>query len=265
MVKAIKIYHKFGCTGTLPENINNRWMISGVFGPVLDEIHIKQLQEDKILADVKVYPIVFKHKKKINFRNAKEDEDGVVEDSFTAAQRAYQRESMYLGVHAETVAMEVSICKKLIEEHPDWNFLILFDFTEQGRLLYKSLQFDRKYFVDGSIDVKVRRDVVSTMDASGGNITIAQSKTFSTGLTISRINCIMILTNQSSCTKIIQSIGRGLRRQNKSAILVFDISHDYRYSTKHFQERVRLYSIFYGLELGKDYNVKTIDVKGDSE
>jgi len=140
---------------------------------------------------------------------------------------------------------------------------VLFDFTEQGKLLYKSLDFKNKFFIDGSIDVKIRRDIVKKMNESGGNITIAQSKTFSTGLTISRINCIMILTNQSSCTKIIQSIGRGLRRQNKTSILVFDVSHDYVYSNKHFLERVNLYKEFYGLELNKDYFIKNVNVEGE--
>lgn len=264
LMKGIPISHKFGCTGTLPKDINNRWMIEGVFGPVLDEIEIQKLQKDKVLADVKIYPIRFIHKHKESFREPQVDENGVQEDSYTAAQKAYKRESMYLGIHPETVNIEINMCRKLIQEHLDWNFLVLFDFTEQGRLLYKSLDFNNKFFIDGSIDVKIRREIVKKMNESGGNITIAQSKTFSTGLTISRINCIMILTNQSSCTKIIQSIGRGLRRQNKTTVLVFDVSHDYQYSNKHFLERVNLYREFYGLELNKDYSVKNINVQGET-
>lgn len=265
LIKSISIRHKFGCTGTLPKDTANQWMIEGVFGPVLDEIEIKKLQEDKILANVKVYPIRFVHRRKVSFRDAQTDENGVQEDAYTAAKKAYQRESMYLGTHPETVGIEINMCRRLIQEHPDWNFLVLFDFTEQGRLLYKSLDFSRKFFIDGSIDVKVRREIVSEMDSSGGNITIAQSKTFSTGLTISRINCIMILTNQSSCTKIIQSIGRGLRRQNKTTVLVFDVSHNYAYSSKHFMERTNLYEEFYGLRLNRDYTVKDIPVSDGGE
>ena len=208
LLKKTKIVHKFGCTGTLPKNIKDKWMIAGVFGPVLDEVEIQQLQKDKILADVKVFPIQFVHRHKINFKVPSVDENGVKEDAYEAARKAYHKESMYLGTHEKTVQIEINLCKKLISEHPSWNFLVLFDFTEQGRLLFKSLEFENKHFIDGSIDVKERRAVVNEMDQSGGHITIAQSKTFSTGLTISRINCIMILTNQSACTKIIQSIGR---------------------------------------------------------
>lgn len=265
VMKRIPIDHKFGCTGTLPKDIKNQWMIAGVFGPVLDEVEIQKLQKDKVLADVKIYSVKFVHKHKVRFRDAQVDENGVSEDSYTAAKKAYQRESMYLGTHPETVSLEINIFKKLVDSHKDWNFLVLFDFTEQGKLLYKSLDYGNKYFVDGSIDVNVRRDIIKKMNSSGGNITIAQSKTFSTGLTISRINCIMILTNQSSCTKIIQSIGRGLRRQNKSTILVFDISHDYPYSTKHFIERTQLYEEYYGLKIGKDFDVKKIFVEGEKE
>ena len=262
IVKKTKIAHKFGCTGTLPKDIQNRWMIAGIFGPILDEVEIKKLQEQKVLADVKIYPIIFNHRKKENFRTQEIDENGVLEDAETAAKKAYQRESMYLGVHAETVKIEVNLCKKIIADHPDWNILVLFDFTEQGRLLFRSLDFEKKHFVDGSIDIKDRREIVKEMNNTGGNITFAQSKTFSTGLTISRINCIMILTNQSSCTKIIQSAGRGLRRENKNALIVFDVSHNYQYSKKHFQERTELYRIFYHLELNKDYMIKEVTVQG---
>ena len=225
-----------------------------------------KLQEEKVLAGVKIYPLKFIHAKKENFKYIpKEELEGlskveIEEKRMEVAQAAYKKEAMYLGMHEQSNKILLSICSKVIEQHPDWNGLILFDYTSQGESLYNLFDFKNKYYIDGSIDVKIRLDVVDKMNNSGGNVTIAQSKTFSTGITISRINFIVLMTTQSSPTKIIQSIGRGLRRQNKNEIIVFDVSHNYEYSENHFYSRVELYRKFYGLEINKDYSIKTIKV-----
>ena len=149
---------------------------------------------------------------------------------------------MYLGVCEEANKKAVGVCKKLILEHQNWNALILFDFTEQGQQLYRLLDFENKHYVDGSVDVLDRKKVIEQMNApEGGHITIAQSKTFSTGLTIKNIEVVCIMTNQSSPTKIIQSIGRGLRKVEKNTLIVIDFFHNYAYSEKHFFERAELY------------------------
>lgn len=260
LINKVKINHKFGCTGTLPKEKIDQWQISGIFGPVLDEVEIMKLQDEKVLANVKIYPIKFLHTKKENFKKAEFNEDGTQRDPYEVAQAAYKKEAMYLGMHEDSNKIMLRLCKNIINEHPDWNGLILFDYTSQGESIYRLLDFENKYYIDGSIDVKVRLDVVDKMNNTGGNITIAQSKTFSTGITISRINFIVLVTTQSSPTKIIQSIGRGLRRQNKDAIIVIDVSHNYEYSENHFCSRVELYRKFYGLEINKDYAVKTVKV-----
>ena len=266
IINKVKINHKFGCTGTLPKERIDQLKISGVFGPVLDEVEIMKLQEEKVLAGVKIYPLKFIHAKKENFKYIpKEELEGlskveIEEKRMEVAQAAYKKEAMYLGMHEQSNKILLSICSKVIEQHPDWNGLILFDYTSQGESLYNLFDFKNKYYIDGSIDVKIRLDVVDKMNNSGGNVTIAQSKTFSTGITISRINFIVLMTTQSSPAKIIQSIGRGLRRQNKNEIIVFDVSHNYEYSENHFYSRVELYRKFYGLEINKDYSIKTIKV-----
>lgn len=266
LINKVKINHKFGCTGTLPKEKIDQWKISGIFGPVLDEVKIMNLQEEKVLANVKIYPIKFNHSKKENFKHISKDElDGlskseIQEKRLEIAQAAYKKEAIYLGMHENSNKIMLKLCKNIVKEHPDWNGLILFDYTSQGESIYNLLDFDKKYYIDGSIDVKIRLDVVDRMNNSGGNITIAQSKTFSTGITISRINFIVLVTTQSSPTKIIQSIGRGLRRQNKDSIVVIDVSHNYEYSENHFYSRVELYRKFYGLEINKHYKVKLIEV-----
>lgn len=267
IIKSVKIPNKFGCTGTLPKSLVDKWNISGTFGPVLDEIEIQTLQEEGILADVKIYPIKFYHKVKENFKKIDPDElvgltkEEIENKKLEIYQKAYQKESSYLGTIETTNKKALNLCKKIIKEHPTWNALILFDFTEQGQQLFNLLEFKNKHYVDGSVDVLDRKEIIKQMNApEGGHITIAQSKTFAVGLTIKNIEVVCIMTNQSSPTKIIQSIGRGLRRVEKNTLVVLDFFHNYQYSEKHFFERTELYKQFYGLEFGKDYKIKEVIV-----
>ena len=93
-----------------------------------------------------------------------------------------------------------------------------------------------------------------------GHITVANCKCFGTGLTIKNIQCIILVTCQSAVTKVIQAIGRGLRIEDKPVLNVIDIFHSYKYSEKHFNERVELYKEFYGKELNKDYKIKFVNL-----
>ena len=259
LIKNVNIVHKFGCTGTLPANEEDIWTIKGIFGTVLDQVKIQELQEKKILAEVSINPIKFIHKKKQNFRDMSNAKS--VEDKLEIAKKEYLQESIYLANFEPTNKAIVNVAKGVIKQHPNWNVLILFDYTNSGESLFKLLDWKDKHYVDGDVELSTRQDIIQKMnDPKGGQITIAQSKTFSTGLTIKNIQCIILATSQSSVTKIIQSIGRGLRRVEKSTLVLFDFFHNYKYSQQHFKERTGLYKQFYNKELNKDYKVKEVNI-----
>lgn len=112
--------------GTLPKEVVDRWNISGIFGPVLDEIKIKELQEKNVLADVSIMPIKFIHALKQNFR--KKAEDDLLTDVFELAQAEYKNENMYLSQYEPTNKLITKLATKIINQHPNWNALILFDY-----------------------------------------------------------------------------------------------------------------------------------------
>ena len=260
LIKSVKIPYKFGCTGTLPKNIEDCWEIEGLFGPVVDEIKIKELQEKNVLADVSIYPIKFHHMLKENFRQANtEDEENM--DKFELAQAEYKKEAMYLSQFEPSNKIICNIAKGIINQHPNWNTLILFDYTDSGNSLFELLDWQNKHYIDGSVSLETRTDIVDKMnDVNGGQITVANCKCFGTGITVKNIQAIILVTCQSSVTKVIQAIGRGLRIEDKPILNVFDIFHNYKYSEKHFNERTELYEKFYGKELNKDYQIKQINL-----
>lgn len=258
LVKSVKIPFKFGCTGTLPKEQIDKWNISGIFGPVVDEIEIKELQEKSVLADVSINPIKFVHSLKQNFKQVNEDE---LVDPFELAQSEYKNESMFLAQNQQTNKIITNIAKQLIIKHPTWNALILFDYTLSGESLFELLDWKDKHYIDGTVSLDVRTDIVDQMNnPNGGHITVANCKCFGTGITVKNIQCIILVTNQSAVTKVIQAIGRGLRIEDKPTLYVFDIFHNYKYSEKHFKERTELYKKFYGKELNKDYKIKYLNI-----
>ena len=79
--------------------------------------------------------------------------------------------------------------------------------------------------------------------------TIASYGTFSTGINIRNIHNIVLASPSKSKIRVLQSIGRGLRRStSKSTILVFDIADDMSYRERrnftlnHFLERLNIYN-----------------------
>lgn len=259
-IKSIKIRYKFGCTGTLPKKITDVWNIIGIFGPVVDEIQIQELQEKGVLADVNIIPIQFFHTQKESFKHIK-TEDDTPEDVFRFAQEEYKQEAMYLSQFEPTNKIITNLAKNVLKQHPNWNVLILFDYINSGESLFNILDHEQKHYIDGSVDIDTRKDIVTAMNnPDGGQITVANCKCFGTGITVKHIQSIILVTSQSSVTKVIQAIGRGLRIEEKPTLHIMDIFHNYKYSEKHFNERVNLYKEFYHKELNKDYKIKKVVV-----
>jgi hypothetical protein len=121
----------------------------GIFGPVIDEIEIKELQEKNVLADVSINPIKFVHALKQNFRKIPtEDSENPVVDLFELAQSEYKNECMFLSQFEPTNKIITNIAKNLIKQHPNWNSLILFDYTLSGESLYNLLDWENKHYID---------------------------------------------------------------------------------------------------------------------
>jgi hypothetical protein len=92
------------------------------------------------LADVSIKPIKFIHALKENFRKANNDE--ILADQFELAQAEYKNESMYLSSYEPTNKLITNIAKKIIEQHSNWNALILFDYTLSRRVIISIIRLE---------------------------------------------------------------------------------------------------------------------------
>ena len=102
-------------------------------------------------------------------------------------------------------------------------------------------------YIDGSVPIEQREKIRSKLESSGNNILFAEIAVFSTGINVKRLNHITFACNTKSFSRVLQAIGRTLRlHASKSEAHLVDVSFNYKYATRHFQERLKIYKASYG-------------------
>jgi superfamily II DNA or RNA helicase len=134
------------------------------------------------------------------------------------------------------------------------NSLVLFNYVElHGKVLYDIIQQeseDKKiFFIHGGTDADQREKIRHILNQEENAILIASYGTCSTGINIPRINNVVFASPSKSVVRVLQSIGRGLRKaQGKDKTFVYDISDDFSYKSyknhtmKHLDERLKIYN-----------------------
>ena len=99
------------------------------------------------------------------------------------------------------------------------------------------------------LGVKIESKSGQIVDQHKDSITIASMGVFSTGIDIPHLNNIILGSPIKSRVKLLQSIGRGLRRtDSKVHCTFFDIADNLKYKDKpnyvlnHYKERVVIYN-----------------------
>jgi superfamily II DNA or RNA helicase len=115
----------------------------------------------------------------------------------------------------------------------------------------------------------MREQIRKIVDKDDNSIMVASYGTTSTGINIRNIHNIIFASPSKSVIRVLQSIGRGLRKsETKENVVIYDISDDLRYKKydnhtyRHLQERLRIYTKerfvhrLISINLGKDENGK---------
>ena len=228
-----KIYtnNKYGFTGTLPEEQMDRWSIIGKTGPVYYEKGSNELREEGFLtsAEVKILKIEYKKKPKTYFKD----------DEFTSTAR-YKAELdfLYESEYRNKIIKQVSSNFKN-------NILILVNHIAHGEILLDTLNniSDREvHFVQGSVEVDDREKIKKSMENNNGVICIAMSSIFSTGINIKNIHMIIFASGGKAFIRLVQSIGRGLRKHHsKDKLIIIDLADQLHYGISHLTKRLEIY------------------------
>ena len=240
-IKNLPTNFKLGFTGSLSENMEDIWNVKGIIGPIINQVEIIELQEANYLANINIIPIQFKHlnKRIIHYSTLEEYKQAFIDEYNIIEENEISNKYIF------------EIAKKL-----KGNTLILFSHIEHGRKLFEMLEHENKCFVDGSVPFDDRELTKQKMSQKSNCITLANYGCFSTGITLKELDNIILASSTKSVIRLLQSIGRGLFR-SKEKLNLIDISHNYKYSEKHLNQRLKYYDKFYGK---KDLKINVINI-----
>lgn len=223
---------RIGCTGTLDGTKAHRLVIEGLFGPVYKAASTKELIERDILSEFRIDSILLKYPMEVC-------------NSFKRL--TYQEEIhklVSLDIRNEfIVRLAQSVCG---------NTLVLFQYVkDHGVPLYENLlekHSGKVFLVHGEIKADVREEIRRITEEEDNAIIVASYGTFSTGVSIKRLHNIIFASPSKSRVRVLQSIGRQLRKsEHKDKAQLFDISDDLRYKKyvnhtyRHYEERMEIY------------------------
>ena len=252
MDKCVNARYRIGTTGTLDGTETNKLVLEGLFGPVFKVTTTVKLQEDNQLADLDIKVLL------LRYHN---------DECVKMKGKTYQEEIEYIVTNEK----RNQFIKRLTLDQ-EGNTLVLFQFVEKhGKVLYdlikKESEESRKvFYVSGEVDASDREQIRGIVEGQKNAIIVASLGTFSTGINIRNLHNIVFASPSKSQVKVLQSIGRGLRKSdNGVATNLYDISDDlhcrgYRnFTLKHSAERIKIYS-----REGFKYKIFPINLKDKS-
>ena len=134
------------------------------------------------------------------------------------------------------------------------NTLLLFQYVKKhGKILYdlikNAVEEDRKvFFVSGEVETSDREAIRGIVEKQKNAIIVASLGTFSTGINIRNLHNIVFASPSKSQIRVLQSIGRGLRKSdNGKPTKLFDVIDNLcsksrkNFATLHSEERLKIY------------------------
>ncbi len=228
IVKNVSVIHKlltttfadipirWGLTGTIPEEEYDQMSLFSAVGPMIGSLTAKELQDEGHLANCHVN--VLQTQEKVEYKT-------------------YQEELKYLVTNPDRLLW---LAEKIQEISVTGNTLVLIDRIETGEKLSKLIP--GATFISGKMKSTKRKEHYEEINLADDDIMIATYGTTSTGISINRIFNLFLIESGKSFTRVIQSIGRGLRKaDDKDSVNIFDVGSKCKFSNRHLLKRVGYY------------------------
>ena len=232
---------RWGLTGTVPKEEYAAVSIFCSLGPVVGKLSASELQEAGHLAQCHV---------------------NIVQLQDHVEYKDYQSELKYLVTTTERVAYIAKLVDKIKESG---NTLILVDRIETGKLLQVelsnlfSLLQDKPdvAFVSGSTKATQRKEEYDEVATSDNKIIVATYGVAAVGINIPRIFNLVLVEPGKSFVRVIQSIGRGIRKaEDKDFVQIWDITSTCKFAKRHLTKRKAFYK-----EANYPFSVEKVDWK----
>jgi superfamily II DNA or RNA helicase len=120
------------------------------------------------------------------------------------------------------------------------NTLILVNRIDTGKFLTELIP--DAAFISGEVKGTKRKEEYKEHAVSDNKITVATYGVAAVGINIPRIFNLVLLEPGKSFTRVIQSIGRGIRKaEDKDFVQVWDVTSTCKYAKRHLTTRKKFY------------------------
>lgn len=209
---------RWGLTGTIPKADHERLTLEVSIGSVVHQLSASELQDQGVLAQCHVN--IVQLQENITYGN-------------------YQSELTYLTTDPKRLDYLANIIAKMAESG---NTLVLVDRIKAGEGLIERLP-EEAVFISGSMKSKDRKDEYDEVAAADDKIIIATYGVAAVGINIPRIFNLVLVEPGKSFVRVIQSIGRGIRKaKDKDHVQIWDITSTAKFSKRHLTERKKYYN-----------------------
>jgi superfamily II DNA or RNA helicase len=207
---------RWGLTGTIPKSAYEQVSLLVSLGPVIGKLSAAELQEKGVLAQCHVNIIQMR--------------DGV---EFTN----YQSELKHLLEDEKRLDKIAQLVDKIKDSG---NTLILVDRVNAGRELVSRLK--DSVFISGETKLTERKEEYDEVKTSDNKVIVATYGVAAVGINIPRIFNLVLIEPGKSFVRVIQSIGRGIRKaEDKEHVMIWDITSDCKFAKRHLTQRKAYY------------------------
>jgi len=236
MNRLVNAGFRIGTTGTIDDAVSNKMTLEGNFGPVYKVTTTKELIDADTLAQLTIQCLVLKYSD---------------EERKACKGLKYQDEIDHIVSHEKRNRFIVNLtCDQ------QGNSLVLYNLVEKhGKPLYNSFVEKLKgtgrkvFFVSGAVNADEREKIREVTEQEKNAVIVASVGTFSTGINIVNLHNIMFASPTKSQIRVLQSIGRGLRKtEDGQGTTIYDLADDLswkkkkNYTLNHAIERVKIYA-----------------------
>lgn len=236
-----RLVHRFGVTGTLPKGKADALCVKLAVGPVKAVVPASELIQAGILAKLDIHIEQLEEDFTQQYQEFLKVSIAKPQPTYIQFKDRYfpdfQAEKDYL---LKNKARTQFIAERIYQISLTGNTFVLVNGVDFGKKLAELIP--GATFVYGNDKIKARRQIYNLFKTENNLVVIATVNIASTGINIKRIYNLCLVDIGKSFTRVIQSIGRGLRvASDKDHVDVFDITSDLKYSKKHVAERVKYY------------------------
>ena len=207
---------RWGLTGTIPKEKFESQALLVSLGPVINRLAAVELQEQGVLAQCHV---------------------NIVQIVDSVEHTNYQSELKYLLEEPGRLDAMAGLIQRVNETG---NTLVLVDRISAGEALVSRL--NNAVFVSGGTKAGERQEHYDSVAEATDKIIVATYGVAAVGINIPRIFNLVLVEPGKSFVRVIQSIGRGIRKaEDKDHVQIWDITSTCRFAKRHLTRRKAYY------------------------